>query len=357
MFVWASLRPRTARPGTAEPTVTVMVVAHNEAARITERVDNLLALDYPRDHLDIVIGSDGSADRTVELARTYKNAGVVVVAFPARRGKAAVLNDLVPRARGEIVVFADARQQFDKGSLRALVAPFADPRVGAVSGELILAENAEGTAVGEGIGFYWRYEKFIRRSEAAVDSTVGATGAIYAIRRDLFEPMPDDTILDDVLIPARITARGYRVLFEPGARAHDRAAGTAQDELRRKVRTIAGRFQIFARERWLLDPLRNRLWFQTVSHPGFRLLIPVFLITAFGANLFMLARALYHWSLAAQLGFYAAAVSGYALRNARRRIPLLTLPYTVCLLNWATVLAFVRFITGRQRVTWEKGAA
>jgi len=357
VFAWASLRPRAPRPRGSEPTVTVLVVAHNESIRIAERLDNLLSLDYPRNRLQIVIGSDGSTDGTVEQARAYEGAGVTVVAFQARRGKSAVLNDLVPKARGEIVVFADTRQRFEMGALRALVTPLADPHVGAVSGELILTDNAEGTAVGEGIGFYWRYEKFIRRSEAGVDSTVGATGAIYAIRRDLFEPIPDETILDDVLIPVRIAARGYRVLFEPAARAYDRPAATAQDELTRKVRTIAGKFHLFARERWLLNPFRNRLWLQTVSHIGLRLLIPLLLVTALGANIFMLDEAFYRWTLAAQLLFYAAALAGRVLRNARSKIPLLTVPYTVCLLNWATVLAFLRFVAGRQSVTWEKASA
>jgi len=357
MFALASRGSRPPRGRGPEPTVTVLVVAHNEAARVATRLDNLLSLDYPREQLEIVVGSDGSTDGTVDRAREYEAVGVVVVACPARRGKAAVLNDLVPKARGEVVVFADARQRFETGALRALVAPFADPQVGAVSGELIMTDNAEATAVGKGIGFYWRYEKFIRRNEAGVDSTVGATGAIYAIRRDLFEPIPDDTILDDVLIPVRIAAQGYRVLFEPGARAYDRAAATAQEELRRKVRTIAGKFQLFSRERWLLDPFRNRLWLQTVSHIGFRLLIPASLVTALGANIFMLHGSFYRWTLAAQVLFYTAALGGYACRNARRKIPLLTVPYTVCLLNWATVLAFLRFVSRRQRVTWEKASA
>lgn len=354
IFTWASLRPRPPRPRGAEPTVTVLVVAHNESPRIAARLDNLLSLDYPRDQLEIVIGSDGSSDGTVERAASYEEAGVTVVAFQVRRGKSAVLNDLVPKARGEIVVFADARQRFETGALRALVAPFADPHVGAVSGELILTDNAEGTAVGEGVGFYWRYEKSVRRNESRADSTVRATGAIYAVRRDLFEPIPDDTILDDVLIPARIAHREYRVLFEPGARAYDRAAATAAEEFARKVRTIAGNFQLLARERWLLNPFRNRLWFQTVSHTGLRLLTPLLLVATFGANFLLVDRPFYRAAFVAQIIFYTAAISGYVIRNAKKNISLLIVPYVLCLMSWATVLGFLRFVTGRQLVTWEK---
>ncbi len=357
MGAWAALRSRRPRSLGGKPMVSVVIVAHNEAMRIAGRLENLLALDYPRDRLEVLLASDGSTDGTPERARAYVQAGVRVISFETRRGKSAVLNDLVGKARGEIVVLADARQRFETGALRALVGPFANPQVGAVSGELILTENAEGTAVGEGVGFYWRYEKFIRRSESRVDSAVGATGAIYAIRRDLFEPIAEDTILDDVLIPMRIARRGYRVLFEPRARASDRAAATAGEEFRRKVRTIAGNFQLFARERWLLNPFRNRLWLQTVSHKGLRLLSPLVLIAAFCANLLLADAPFYRWTLVGQIIFYGAALGGYARRDARRKIPLLSVPYVLCLLSWATVVAFLRFLTGRQRVTWEKASA
>jgi hypothetical protein len=186
-----------------------------------------------------------------------------------------------------------------------------------------------------------------------VASTVGVTGAVYAIRRDLFEPVPEDTILDDVLIPLRIVRRGYRVLFEPAARATDQLA-TSRQEFARKVRTLAGNFQLFAREGWLLDPRRNRLWLQTVSHKALRLLAPVLHVAALGANVALAGAAPYRDLLLGHLAFYAAALGGYALRSGRRRIPLLALPYALCLLNWATVVGFVRFATGRQRVTWDR---
>ena len=233
---------------------------------------------------------------------------------------------------------------------------FDDPRVGAASGELILTSGPHESAVGQGVASYWSYEKFIRRHESRVDSTVGATGAIYAIRRALFETIPEETILDDVLIPLRIARCGYRVLFEPEARAYDRAAATAREEFVRKVRTIAGNFQLFTRERQLLSPFRNRLWLQTLSHKGLRLLTPLLQVAAFGANLPLADRPFYRWTFLAQIVFYVAALGGCALRNARRKTPLLALPYVVCLFSWATVAGFVRFVTGRERVTWERAS-
>jgi cellulose synthase/poly-beta-1,6-N-acetylglucosamine synthase-like glycosyltransferase len=353
-YIRARLTPKPHHRAPGEPTVTVVVVAYNEAARIDARIENLLALDYPRSKLQIVVASDGSTDATAERAR--RHAGVAVHAFSRRRGKAAVLNSVVPSAPGDIVVFADARQLFDAGAIRALVANFADSSVGAVSGELMLSPAPGSAAVGEGSCFYWRYEKFIRRHESRAGSIVGATGAIYAIRRTLFEPLPDDTVLDDVWIPLRIARRGHRVLFEPAAHAYDCASATAGQEFTRKVRTIAGTFQLFARERWLFNPVRNRLWLQAFSHKGLRLLAPLLELTLLLASTVLFEFWLYRGMLMIQLACYGAACAGYAQRDLRRRLKVLTVPYTVCLLNWATVVGFARFVTGRQTAMWDRVA-
>ena len=355
-WVWATLRPRPSTTGAIEPTVTVLVVAYNEAPRIGPRIENLLALDYPPERLEIVVASDGSTDGTAERARAYASRGVRVIAFEDRRGKPSVLNDLLPKARGEVVVLADARQTFEPGAVRALVACFADPRVGAVTGDLVLRRRDDGGVVGDAVGLYWRYEKFIRRSESRAESVAGVTGAIYAVRRELFEPVAADTILDDVLIPLRIARRGYRVLLEPGARAHDRAPATAREEFTRKARTMAGKFQMFARERWLLSPFANRLWLATISRNGLRLLVPFLLVSALGANLGLAGTPFYRVTLAAQLAFYGVALAGYAAGGARRRLGLLSVPYVFCLLNAAIVVGLARFVSGRQQVTWDKAS-
>ncbi|MGH9797640.1 MAG: glycosyltransferase family 2 protein [Candidatus Polarisedimenticolia bacterium] len=346
----ARLRPAPPRRAPIEPLVSVVLIVHDEAERIEGRLRNLLDLDYPEERLEILVGSDGSTDDTVARARRADDRRLRVSAFPVRRGKPAVINDLVPQARGEIVVFADARQWFEAGALRSLVASFADPAVGAVGGELVL-DGGKGTAVGDGIGAYWRLESAIRRGESLVDSTVGATGAFYAIRRSLFAPIPEDTLLDDVLVPMRIAKRGARVVHDPGARAHDRNAGTGGGELARKVRTIAGTFQLFARERWLLLPWRNRLWLQTLSHKGLRLLGPPLLAGAFLSSLWLAGRPFYRLALLSQALFYAAALAGASLR---RRPRLFSIPYVVCLLTLATVVGLLRLLTGRQKVTWER---
>jgi glycosyltransferase involved in cell wall biosynthesis len=336
------------------PTVSIVVVAYNEASSIEARLENLLALDYPPGRLEIIVGSDGSTDHTVELARRYQSFGVRIQAFNHRSGKPAVLNAIVPNASGEIVLFADARQRFECGTLRALIANFADPAVGAVSGELMLEATEETANAGHGAATYWRYEKMIRCAESRVDSTVGATGAIYAIRRSLFAPIPDDTLLDDVLIPLRIVQQGYRVVLEPLARAFDRTSATAAQEFARKARTIAGTFQLFSRERWLFSPRRNRLWFATMSHKGLRLLLPVLHAGALGANVMAVSLWPYQWLLAAQLLFYAAAAAGRIQQRGTSRMKVFTVPYTLCLLCWADIVGFYRFVMNRQPVTWER---
>jgi cellulose synthase/poly-beta-1,6-N-acetylglucosamine synthase-like glycosyltransferase len=351
----ALLRPLPHTQSPIEPTVSVVVVAYNEAGRVAARLDNLLALDYPADKLQIILASDGSTDATVERARQYQDAGVVVRAFHTRRGKAAVLNDAIASANGEIVVLADARQRFAADAVRVLVQNFADPSVGAVSGELLMTPDAAGAAVGKGVCFYWRYEKFIRRNESRAGSTVGATGAIYAIRRGLFQPIPEDTILDDVLIPLRIVRHGYRVLFEPNARAYDGASATARQEFVRKVRTIAGTFQLLAREMWVFDPFRNAVWFETISHKALRLMLPVLQLLVLTVNLKLATYVpVYRVVLAAQLLFYLAALAGAAQRQAKRPLIVFTVPYTICLLTWATIVGFVHFVTRRQKTTWDR---
>lgn len=380
------VRPRPIARAAIEPHVTVVVVAYNEGHRIGRRIENLLSSDYPRERLSIIVGSDGSTDDTVERALRYEDQGVTVRDFGQRRGKPAVLNDLIAAADSEIVVLADARQRFEPGAIRALVANFADVEVGAVSGELHLRKRSGTSPGGEGTGFYWKYEKFIRANESWTGSTVGATGAIYAIRRDLFEPIPPDTILDDVLIPMQIVRRGYRVIFEADARAHDLIAMNPREDFIRKARTIAGTFQLFARHPWMLSPLRCRVWFEALSHKGLRLAIPVLHVIVLVANVALVGAVFYRLLLAGQAVFYAAALMGYfqarpeRSRRARierrriaradparrsyldrrqaarapKRLPVFTVPYTMVLLGWATIVGFSRIVARRQRVTWER---
>jgi len=340
------------RADDATPTVTVVIAARNEEACLGEKLRNLLALDYPRDRIEIVVGSDGSTDRTEAIAGGFAEAGVQLLALPGPRGKAAVLNDAVARARGEILVMTDARQTLDASAVRRLVSRFADPAVGAVSGELHLLSSPDFPA--RGVGLYWRYEKAVRQAESRFDSTVGVTGALYALRRALFKPLDPRTILDDVAVPMEIVMAGYRVLFAPEASAFDRIASDPEREYRRKVRTLAGNYQLLALRPALLDPLRNRLFWQLVSHKLSRLAVPWCLVLLL---LLCAPLAATHWSyalaLAAQLAFWGLALAGW--RNARERRPLrlTSLPFSFALLNLAAAHGLLGFLRGTERASWK----
>ena len=314
------------------PGVSIVIAARNEAHRLPDRIANLLDADYPSERLQIIVASDGSTDDTVDALAPYRGRVELVLLPPL--GKANALNAAVLRAIHPILVFADARQRFAPDAIRRLVTHFRDPQVGAVSGQLILdCEDADqrspetqnsSSTIAEGVGAYWRYEKWVRRHEAVAGSMVGVTGAIYAMRRYLWQCLPTDTLLDDVLGPMRLVMRGYRVTFEPGARAFDRTAPDAAHELRRKMRTLAGNFQMLAQEPRVLLPVTNPVWLQFVSHKIGRLLVPYALVAIFISNTALLlttASPLYALTFSAQAVFYGLAVYGAALdRRARTAV-------------------------------------
>jgi biofilm PGA synthesis N-glycosyltransferase PgaC len=331
LAAWARLAARRVRKAPIDPTapwpsISIVLAARNEAARLPARLANLLELPYLGTR-EIIVVSDGSTDRTLEVleefARVHDERAPRVIAVPAG-GKPLALNAGVSAASGDILVFADARQSFSKDALVELVANFADPCVGGATGELVLdCENGASadSSVGEGVGLYWKYEKWLRRNESAVWSTLGATGAIYALRRSLWRPLPADTLLDDVLAPMRTVLAGYRIVFEERAVAFDQAASDARAESRRKTRTLAGNYQILGQEWRLLIPGINPVWLQYMSHKVGRLLVPWALLLAFVSSA-VLARSRWYYAaaLTVQMGFYGlAAMGGWAEMRRERR--------------------------------------
>jgi cellulose synthase/poly-beta-1,6-N-acetylglucosamine synthase-like glycosyltransferase len=351
LAVWARVadrRPRRAAfaPG-AWPSISIVVAARNEAARLPARVENLLAQQYPGPH-EIVVVSDGSTDNPAAALAPFGRA-VRVIEVPAG-GKPRALNAGVAASTGEILVFADARQRFAPGALAALVSNFADPGVGGATGELILdcEQHGTDTSVGEGIGLYWTYEKWLRRNESRVWSTLGATGAIYALRRRCWSPLPESTLLDDVLAPMRAVLDGCRIVFDDAAIAYDRASADAAAESRRKTRTLAGNYQILAQEPRLLVPFVNPVWLQYVSHKIGRLVVPWALV---GLLISTIALAQTHVGfallLAAQGVFYGLALSG-ALFQVRDRLA--RIAYTFVMMNVSAVAGLLAL--RRVREVW-----
>lgn len=356
--VWLWLRsrwsPRPVRRGSALPSVSAVMVVRNEEAGIESKLDNLLTLDYPADKLDVVVVSDGSNDRTPEILAAYADHPQVhprvrTLLKPSSQGKAAGLNDAIRLATGEILLFTDARQKIEPAALRLLIENFADPSVGAASGELMLGDPASGET-GRGMGLYWRVEKKIRELESASGSVAGATGAIYCARGSLLQEssLPEGTILDDVLLPMDVARQGSRVIFDSRARAWDSPDLGESREFSRKVRTLSGNYQLLQLAPWLLSS-QNPIRFEFVSHKLSRLAVPFALVTLLIASLF-LPQPFYRAALVAQLAFYAlslAALTGMKIGPLSR---LADPARTFVVLNSAAVVAFVNFVSGRKAV-------
>ena len=301
-----ALLARRGQPVFAKPLlapVTVLLPVRNGAPWLRAKLESILALDYPRNLLQVLVISDGSDDGTDAIAGEFAGRGVELLRVP-QGGKALALNAGLARATGEFLFFTDVRQALDPGSLRHLISYFADPSVGVVSGELVIRDGR--TQAELNTGLYWKYEKWIRRRQSQVDSVGGATGCIYAMRRSLAVPLPPNTILDDVYLPIAAFLKGFRVLWTDGAKAWDYP--TPLDvEYRRKVRTQAGIYQVILFQPALVNPFRNRLWIHFYSHRLGRLLLP-FLLAGVLAGTFALPQPLLILSLAAQGGFYALAL-------------------------------------------------
>lgn len=350
MAVLASLRPRTVRAQPITPSIDVVLVVHDGAPWVLTKQANLLALDYPPERLRINIVCDGCSDGTEALLRANPDARVRVFAFTERRGKSACIGGLLPSLDHELALFTDVRQRLDPGAARALAAVFADPSVGAASGELVL-EDAQG--FGKGIDAYWRYEKLIRRIESASGSLVGATGALYAARRMALPHVPPGLVLDDMWIPLRIAVNGLRVVFVPTALAFDQAAVDAPTEQNRKRRTLAGNFQLL---HWWpqlalpgAHPLTWRLW----GHKWLRLLAPWLLLAALvSSGVLALSNPFHAVLFILQLCGYALVVLGRVLPATLALAPV-RLASAFFSLNLSAARALLDYLRNRDGHLWQ----
>jgi cellulose synthase/poly-beta-1,6-N-acetylglucosamine synthase-like glycosyltransferase len=285
-----------------EASVSLILAVHNGATHIRAKIETILALDYPTGLLETIVVSDGSWDETEALVREYSSRGVHLLVAP-HGGKAAALNRAIERASGDILFFTDVRQPLEPRALRNLVANFADPAVGAVTGELRLLKGDGGEQTD--LDLYWRYELWARRRHSNIDSIFNTTGCIYAMRRNLAEPLPADTISDDAVLPLQAFFRGYRVIFDPEAIAVDYPAlpGT---EGKRRFRNLAGLWQVFARTPRLFTA-RDRMRFHFLSHKFSRLVLPWAILLVLGSTLALPASSLRWWLIASELGFILIA--------------------------------------------------
>lgn len=334
------------------PLVSLLIVAHNEEDVIEERIRNALATDYPSDRLEIVIALDGCTDGTSSIVQQYQSQGVRLLDFPRRRGKSTTLNDAFEDLKGQIVVLSDANTEIDPRAVRRLLRWFSDPKVGVVCGRLVLidpitARNAD--------SLYWKYETFIKRCEGQLGALLGANGAIYAIRKDLFQRIPNKTLIDDFVIPllAKLNS-GCPIIYEPTAVAHEETPADVRSEFRRRTRIGAGGFQSIGMLWRLLDPRQGWVALSFLSHKVLRWLCPFFMIGAFVSNLWLLESPFYRLVLMSQLGFYLVSGLAAFLPPSIKFLKPLRLATMFTSMNLALFVGFWRWLIGRQTGTWAR---
>ena len=309
IYVRSRMQPRRWKQADIQPSVSIIMAVHNGAKVLREKINHLLSLDYPPGLVEVLVVSDGSDDGTNEILGGIQDPRLITIICPEHRGKANALNHGVSRATGDIVVFVDIRPKLEPEALRQIVSNFADPGVGCVAGELCLriADHDAGTKAVSSL--YWRYEQGIRKCEALVDSPVGVYGGFYAVRRNLATVIPEGLILDDMYQPLSIVRAGFRSVVDDRARVWDIWPKTSSAELQRKVRTLAGNYQLVQKSPWLLGST-NRLRFQLISHKLVRLAVPFFLVALLLANIGLRASQPYATILLGQIVFYGLALLG-----------------------------------------------
>ena len=366
-LVWVILKLRKRQQPPAQvskldlPSITVVVPAYNEATCIVQKLENTLELDYPRDRLHVIFVDDNSTDDTLACLRTFNlpaDVAVQVLHQPERRGKLAALERALAQVTTPIVVFTDASAMLNPGALRALAHPFADPTVGAVTGEKRVVTATKAGAEGTGEGLYWRYESLLKRLDGELHSVVGAGGELFAARTTLCERVPGDTIIEDFYLSLRIAQHGFRVAYAPDAAIDERHSASMGEEWKRKVRIAAGGLQAICRLPGLFNLRRHRLLtFQYVSHRVFRwTLAPLFLPVIFVTNGLLAWRGGWFYRLlyGAQLLFYGAAACGFGADRIGVRVKLLYIPFYFCMMNLAVYAGAWRLVRGTQSQVWDK---
>ena len=347
-------------PPDRPPGVSFIVAAYNEADWIEEKLRNSLELNYPAEAIEFLFVTDGSTDETPAIVSRHPR--VRLLHEPARKGKAAAMNRAVQAATYDILIFSDANTTLNKDAVRNIVRHYADPKTGGVAGEKKVLDNTAAGATagpGGGEGLYWKYESRLKHIDSDFYSVVGAAGELFSLRRNLFEPMPENTILDDFVLSLKVADKGFRILYEPDAFAWETPSFSLREEQKRKIRIAAGGFQSIGMLLPLLAFWRHpRLSYLYISHRVLRWAIsPFCLILALVSSAFSLeapAGSFYQLCFVAQVLFYGLAAL-YSLHLPGARInKICKIPYYFTFMNVSVILGFVRFCKGRQSGVWEK---
>ncbi len=336
-----------------QPSVTFLITAYNEEKSIRQKLENTLGLDYPKDKMEIMVASDGSTDKTDKIVKEFSDKGVVLHRVEGRVGKTATQNSAVRMCRGEIVVFSDAASMYEPNAVQAIVKNYADPTVGAVSG-MYTYEDKEGTSAGLGTILFWRLENFIKSRQTKIKTITGCCGCIYSVRKTLYTELPPD-IISDLVEPLTILQKGYRIVFEPEARAIEETAGATKDEFRMRVRVIVRGMNGMLFVRRLFNPKKYPfVSFQLISHKLLRWLVSVFAIIVFVSNAMLVTTSWFYALLfICQIAFYSSAVVGYYKEQKGIHKPIFYLPLYFCTVNLAALISMFKVLKKENMVTWQ----
>ena len=351
-FLFGRIRNNVVIKNSFTPSVTLVIAAYNEIECIEKTLKNKIALKYPKDKLEIIVISDGSTDGTDEAVETFSSEDIRLIRQEIRSGKTAALNRAVKEAHGEIIAFSDANSLWEPDALSYLVENFADPGVGYVTGKMVYA-NADGSIIGDGCTAYMRYENTLRKLETSVGSVVGVDGGIDAVRKDLFQPMNHDQ-LPDFVLPLKVVAQGFRVIYEKKAILKEISLSKSKDEYQMRVR-VALRAYWGLSDMWRLLFFRRSLAFswQLWSHKVLRYTAFIFLVLAYLSNLFVLAHGIFYAILfLIQTAFYGTAIFAQYLKDNPICNRFVLFSYYFLLTNIASAQAFGKFILGRKQIMW-----
>ncbi|NIQ15875.1 MAG: glycosyltransferase [Candidatus Dadabacteria bacterium] len=351
LVIFSRFRPKPVHKEFWEPTVSIIISAYNEELSLREKIENTLALDYPKEKKEIIIASDASTDRTDDIVKSFQSEGVVLIRKEPRRGKTASQNKAVNHAKGEIIVFSDATTHYAGNALRKIVENFADPEVGCVGG-LLEYVDTENNIVGSGGGLYWKYETWLKKMESATGSLIGVSGCLYAVRKSIYRPLPED-LISDFLIALETARMGYRTVLEPDAIAKEKIEDRTGSEFQMRVRVIVRTLRAILKSTWALNIFKNtRLAWQLWSHKVLRYSVPYFLVLLLLSSLFLGSPI--NWIfISFQMIFYGMAGFGYYIRRRDAENRFLNIPFYFCLANLSSFIAFLKMVKGEKYVVWE----
>ncbi len=353
IYVLSRMFENPVRRADFTPKVSVIIAAYNEQRDIAEKIENTLALDYPKAKLEIIVASDCSTDHTDEIVSSYAKEGVMLNRRPERLGKSVAQNAAMKFSTGEIIVFSDATTLYNRDAIRKIVRSFADPVVGCVAGHLLYVDRST-TAVGQGCRSYWGYERFIKQCESRLGSLIGVSGCLYAVRRSSYARLALD-MSSDFVIATEIHLQGLRTIYDCEAISTEDTNKRGRDEFRMRVRVIEQTFNALHRYRKIFNLRAHPLFgFQMISHKVLRYGVPFFLIAAFLSNLLLVGSSeIYNLALIGQIAFYLIAIMGWICDWLELRIGPLGFPYYFALANAASLVAFFKFMRGEAHVVWE----